>query len=1139
MKKTEEKLRNWREVKKNLDENVTTIYLLTSFTANTIEKYLGYDLYESGETYKIEFGPYNQIQNQCMDQNSRLYQQDVAYTVIWPRIEDVTDVSRLCKEKSVNECLNDFKALIGYILQALEKIPGKIIFVIPAECRYRPAGLGDLQSVGGISYLASKIRLLCMEILTGRDKILLCDSEEALRITGSLQSYDDRLYSFAKIPYTDMFFKNIALKISDVVRMTKNNETVLMIDAGLLLDGKESDDYRKIRKLDDLSFRAGDSLDIFRKYLKMAENWGTKLLVYTGASEEHARSVFASGGVDFLGSIDYLLTDCQSVTDVFRKISSAQNEDQNRRFVLISSMENEEMSADNFTSVVLPDDIALWCQAIDDSGVLCHIPQTVRSVEQTVSGSVTETEESNTEECAIDSNIEDFYKSLKLRVSMEQVGPDQCSQLNHILLDFNEFCLTDFHVDSALIDEELKEEDSYWYGIYVKDRFGDYGMAGLLIGRKKDEQFEIQSFQLSCRVLGKQTEYHVMQLLADKMHELGTKTLKIGYSDNGFNDEMVEWLAGFLQKSKGEIKSGHFFVISRDELIRLTSTKLNTGADTAAEDETDNGSASENSLVFLKNSWNSKKEEFRTGWIRYMQECRNVMELMDKLDKFRYGLNVANRAEYVAPRTHTEKKLVDLWESILHIDHISVKDNFFAIGGSSILATQLVVKFEEVFGIQLPIRIFVDKSSIEQMAMHIDAMSKGEDWNDQNERARNSYRYHMRRFLKSEIAFDESITWEGMEKPLSPSECKNVLLTGATGFLGAHILANLLERTPYTVYCLVRAEDESKGAERIFANLKNYELYKDIYRDRIRIICGDISKPNLGLNSIQYSKYAGEIDMIYHCAANTNFVEPYEVLKPVNVGGTQEVLRFASTVKSKIIQHVSTSYVYSTLSNPYGFLIKEDTLPDSNETLILGYQQTKMVAEQMIGIARERGLSANIYRVGRISPSGQTGIGQPHDLIWMMIKASLESKMMFEDVESVDLVPVDFVSEALVEISQNEAMLNHNFHLVCRHRTKMTDLYQWMNNRGYHAELLPYKDWKRKLIELVRLHPELEGVRSIVPLLSDNITAMKETIFYDMGNVDKGIREKNVSSPEITEATFNKYLDYFIKSGFFIEPEEQ
>ena len=174
------------------------------------------------------------------------------------------------------------------------------------------------------------------------------------------------------------------------------------------------------------------------------------------------------------------------------------------------------------------------------------------------------------------------------------------------------------------------------------------------------------------------------------------------------------------------------------------------------------------------------------------------------------------------------------------------------------------------------------------------------------------------------------------------------------------------------------------------------------------------------------------IDVLYHIGAFVNYMYPYTALKPANVLGTQEVLRLACQSKIKPVHYISTIAVFATIrhAGPGSFakmilLNTSDRLPHQ-----LGYTQSKWVAEKLIRDARSRGLPVTIYRLGRIAGHTQTGACQTNDFLWRMIKACIQIRRMPALDMMMDITPVDYISKAVVYLSQQKESLGTNFHVL-------------------------------------------------------------------------------------------------------------
>src|SRR5579885_1896739 len=297
---------------------------------------------------------------------------------------------------------------------------------------------------------------------------------------------------------------------------------------------------------------------------------------------------------------------------------------------------------------------------------------------------------------------------------------------------------------------------------------------------------------------------------------------------------------------------------------------------------------------------------------------------------------VAHQGELIAPRTVTEEQLVAIWSQLLGLEQVSVEDDFFVIGGHSLLATRLLFRIQQRFSIEFSLRNVFEASTLAGMARMVDEFLAGN--------------------ITSATVSDERAWYE--DAVLDPaigagdlqlsahyqlSSCTGIFLTGATGFLGAHLLFELLQQTRATIYCLVRADSMEQGRRRLYRQLNAYQLWQEtIDASRIVPVPGDLGSPLFGLSVQEFYQLAGQVQMIYHNGASVNIVAPYPVLRDANVLGTQEVLRLACTASLKPVHYVSTISVLATSDTDEETLIGEQVSLDAQrEYMMTGYAQSK------------------------------------------------------------------------------------------------------------------------------------------------------------------------------------------------------
>ncbi|MGH2945987.1 MAG: SDR family oxidoreductase [Solirubrobacteraceae bacterium] len=243
-----------------------------------------------------------------------------------------------------------------------------------------------------------------------------------------------------------------------------------------------------------------------------------------------------------------------------------------------------------------------------------------------------------------------------------------------------------------------------------------------------------------------------------------------------------------------------------------------------------------------------------------------------------------------------------------------------------------------------------------------------------------------------------------------------VFLTGATGFLGMEVLARLLERDDREVLTLVRASDAAAAQERIDGVLRTLWRDPEPYRDRVRALPGDVTRPGLGLPQAERTVIAEEVGAVLHCAASIAFDLPLDDARAINVEGTREVIGFARECKSmgrlERFLHVSTAYV----SGRHPGTFRERQLV-AGQSFRNTYEQTKWEAEHVVRAAGD--LAPAIARPSIVMGESETGWTPAFNVLYWPLRAF--SRGLFDEIPAlpaahVDVVPVDYVADALVHL---------------------------------------------------------------------------------------------------------------------------
>jgi thioester reductase-like protein len=390
--------------------------------------------------------------------------------------------------------------------------------------------------------------------------------------------------------------------------------------------------------------------------------------------------------------------------------------------------------------------------------------------------------------------------------------------------------------------------------------------------------------------------------------------------------------------------------------------------------------------------------------------------------------------------------------------------------------------------------------------------------------------------LKTEAVLEPTIQFHN---PLSKNvaEPKAIFLTGATGLLGAYLLNELLHKTMADIYCLVRCHHVDEGKQRLQSNLQFYSLWKETFSSRIIPIVGDLSKRQFGLSEAEFHELAGQIDIIYHNGAQVSFIRPYSALKTINVLATIEILRLAGIIQTKPVHFISTLAVF--LSKKYAPTdqILETDVPEFMPNMKGGYKQSKLVAEKLLIAARERGLPANIYRPVRIMGDSKTGIiGSLSDSLCSLIKGCIQiGKFPTLDIP-IAVLPVDYVSRAVIHLSRQEKLLGKAFHLFNPHQISWKMLFNTVGSLGYSLEEVSYDDWLTELQHKASQQPEDKLYPFLLLFLRAPNNLMAKKPLFDAHRTFEELANASIVCPKVDTELLPAYLTYFQKIGYIPAP---
>lgn len=390
---------------------------------------------------------------------------------------------------------------------------------------------------------------------------------------------------------------------------------------------------------------------------------------------------------------------------------------------------------------------------------------------------------------------------------------------------------------------------------------------------------------------------------------------------------------------------------------------------------------------------------------------------------------------YEPPKNELEKTLCSIWEKVLGKDTVGIKDNFFSLGGDSLDSIKVSVEALE-YGINLSAQDFYRYPTIKLLEKY--AIST-KDINIENN---DSYKY-------------EGFT---IEKPEPISLNGDILLTGATGFLGSHLLYELLKKTPYTVYCLVRGNSLKNATSRLKERLNYY--FKDglnsYFGNRIFVINGDFTKEHLGLSYKLYNSLKQNIKYIINSAATVKHLGNYSNFEKTNVLSVKNLIDVCKDIKNCHLVHISTLSIAGTEDPKGEFSFTEKDLFINQDVGDNIYIKTKFEAERLLLAEQKNGLPITIFRLGNITWRNSDGIFQydlDENLFFNFIKLILKTKQVPEELKNktFNISPVDECANLIISILQNNNKYNV-YHIYNENELTLEEIINLLNNLNFNIK---------------------------------------------------------------------------------------
>ena len=314
---------------------------------------------------------------------------------------------------------------------------------------------------------------------------------------------------------------------------------------------------------------------------------------------------------------------------------------------------------------------------------------------------------------------------------------------------------------------------------------------------------------------------------------------------------------------------------------------------------------------------------------------------------------LAVTSAYVAPANETEQTFCKIFGDILQMDKVGATDNFFELGGTSLVVTRVIIEADKA-GLHVAYGDVFANPTPRQLARLITGETEEAETSGEAD-----FDYTSIDALLQGNTLDAFRS--GERQPLG-----NVLLTGSTGYLGIHILRDLIDSDAQNIYCLVRAKSQEKAESRLRTLLFYYfdDAFKDLFGKRLHVILGDVT---------QDFDTSLQVDTVFNCAAIVKHFSEGTEIEDVNIGGAQRCVDFCLKTGARLV-HISTASTRGLWAGTPKDEIFTEQRFFMGQYLGNKYIYSKFMAERLIlDAVAKQGLSAKIMRVGNLAARSTDG----------------------------------------------------------------------------------------------------------------------------------------------------------------------